>query len=783
MSTVPLSTALTRLREAASHTEGRSDVELLRAYVSANDQAAFAALVRRYGPIVFGVCRRVLQDTQDAEDAFQAVFLVLARKAGTLRNGEALSCWLHGVSYRIAMSAKRDSIRRRRHESRATPRANPPAWEVGWRELQAVLDEEVEQLAPTYRAAFVLCCLEGLSKAEAAGRLGIKENTVSSRLARARKQLQERLARRGITLTAVLAALAVSGAGRATPPLRLVQTATTAASQLGAGTLVTGLSARALSLAEGVTTTMLSTKVKLASVLLLLGALGTGLVALARPAADKPSVSPPRKVASTPARPKKKDEVIPVSGRVVGPDGQPVAGAKFFVIADETGDAVPRAKSGADGHFAFQLPYLRQVRNPRQVVAAAPGFGVGWLSEPRTDAVFRLVPDLPITGRVIDLQGKPVAGAMVAVHDVHAGPPGAFDEMLKNWKKSTEEQQRTAGKLNAYIWNRGGLGRAFHATTAADGTFTLSGMGKDRVVTLLISGAAIADTFAAVATRPGFDPTGAPQGILRLYPPKFSLVVAPDKPITGVVRDEATNKPLAGVRVMGAALNAPLQFGSHYFHAWPTPGTFTDKDGRFALRGLTKGRAYILVADPEEGSQYLHRFAWINDTAGFTPQTATISLPRGVVLRGRVTDAATGVGVPSRVFYRPLEQNEWLPRFGGYSPPDLPAPWHRGRDTNTDVSGRYKLTVMPGSGVVHFQAFGAGVHGTGYQRARATKQEIDDGIVDRKFGHFRTVGQGGMYNPEYMHVYKVIRPKLTDRTATLNVTVRSNDPLKGGKGR
>ena len=783
MNTAPLASALTCLRsEAASHSaEDRSDVELLRAYVAANDQGAFAALVRRYGPIVFGVCRRVLQDAHDAEDAFQAVFLTLARKAATLHNGEALSCWLHGVSYRTAMSAKRDQARRRQHESRVAPRSNPPAWEIGWRELQAVLDEEVEQLAPTYRAAFVLCCLEGLNKAEAAQRLGLKENTVSSRLARARKQLQERLARRGISLTAVLAALAISGAARATPPLRLVRTATTAASQLGAGAPVTGLSARAISLAEGVTTTMFPTKVKLATVLLLC-ALGTGLSALARPADDKPAVAPTRKAPPATARPKK-DKVIPVSGRVVNPDGRPVAGAKFFVIDDETGTAVPQAKSGADGRFAFQLPYPREVRNPRQVVATAPGYGVAWLSEPRTDAVFRLVPDLAITGRVLDLQGKPVAGATVAVHNVHAGPPAAFDEMLKNWKKSTEEQQRTAGKLGASIWNRGGLGQAFHATTAADGTFTLSGMGKDRVVTLLIRGTGIADTFADVATREGFDPTGAPQGILRLYPPKFSLVVAPDKPITGVVRDEVTKEPLAGVRVMGTALNAPLQFGTYYFHAWPTPGTFTDRDGRFTLRGLAKARAYILVADPAEGAAHLHRFAWINDTAGFVPQTASITLPRGVVLTGRVTDAVTRAGVPSRVFYRPLEQNEHLPRFGGYSPPDLPAPWHRGRDTKTDLEGRYRITVMPGAGVVNFQAYGTGAHGTGYQTARATKQEIDDGIVDRQFGHFRTVGQGGLYNPEYMNAYKVIRPKLTDRTATLDVTVRSNDPPKSGKRR
>jgi RNA polymerase sigma factor (sigma-70 family) len=786
MSTAPLATALTRLRTEAASREGeqRSDRQLLDAYVATNDQSAFTALVQRHGPMVLGVCRRVLQDVHNAEDAFQAVFLVLARKAALLHNGEALTGWLHGVSYRVALRARRDSARRHKHERRVPPRTNPPAWELGWHELQTVLDEEVEQLPLPYRAVFVLCCLEGLSKAEAADQLGVKENTVSSRLARARKRLQESLARRGISLSAVLAALLVSGRGRATVPSPLTHAVVQAASRLGAGTPVTGLSAKALSLAEGVTRTMLPKKFNLATVLLLtLCALGTGLAVFAWPTAETPPAAPSGKVPPAPSTPKEPtDRSITVFGRVVGPDNRPVAGAKFAVIAEETGAPVPQVVSGSDGRFTFQLPRFREVRNPRQVVAWARGFGVDWLSEPRTDAVFRLVPDQPITGRVIDLQGKPVVGATVAVHNVHAGPPGAFDELAKNWNKSADEQERVAGKLDRYIWNLGGLGQAFHTTTAADGTFTLVGMGRDRVITLLVSGAGIADTFVDVATRQGFAATGGPRDGRHLSPPKFTLVTAPDKPITGVVRDEATKAPLAGVRVTGAALvDLPSRLGRLLFHAWPTPATKTDKDGRFTLHGLAKARAYILVADPDEGTEHLHRFAWINDTMGFSPQTAEITLPRGVVLTGRVTDMATRVGVPSRVFYRPLEQNDLLSRFGGYSPPDLPAPWHRGRDTKTDLEGRYRLTVMPGAGVVCFQAYGAGTNGTGYQKAQATKQEIEDGIVDRKFRHFRTVGQGGLFNPEYMDSYKVIRPALTDRTAALNVTVRSNDPPKGRK--
>jgi hypothetical protein len=303
----------------------------------------------------------------------------------------------------------------------------------------------------------------------------------------------------------------------------------------------------------------------------------------------------------------------------------------------------------------------------------------------------------------------------------------------------------------------------FGTTTAADGTFTLTGFGADRVVTLLVTGPGLADTYAAVATRTGFDPAGARRSPLRLYPPDLRLATAPDKPITGVVCDADTGKPVAGVRVAGASLVHDLPFGSYHFHTWPTPSTVSNKDGRFTLRGLSKARAYVVVADPDEGTPHLHRFGQINDTPVFEPITTTLTLPRGIVLTGRVTDAKTGAGVPSRVFYRPLLNSDQVP--DGYDPPDLPAPWHWGRDTKTDLDGRYKITVAAGPGVMNFQAYGGS-----YERARATQKEIDDGIVDKQFGHFRTRGQGGMYNPEYMNAYRVIRPKPDDRAATLDVT-------------
>jgi len=188
-----------------------SDAELLRSFSTGRHEAAFETLVRRHGPMVQGVCRRILGDVHDAEDAFQAVFLVLVRKSASIRRPELLANWLYGVACRIARKARIGAIRKENRERRA---AQMPTQEQlldhEWTELKAVLDEELSHLPEKYRAPLVLCYLCGQTNAAAAEQLGWPSGSMSERLSRARELLRKRLNRRGLTLSAGLLALLLS---------------------------------------------------------------------------------------------------------------------------------------------------------------------------------------------------------------------------------------------------------------------------------------------------------------------------------------------------------------------------------------------------------------------------------------------------------------------------------------------------------------------------------------------------------------------------------------------
>ncbi len=262
---------------------GVSDAELLERFVRQRDEAAFELLVWRHGEMVLGVCRRLLHHEQDAEDAFQAAFLALARRASALGRRESVGGWLYRVASRIALRARADSCRRSQREQTRPVQPNhvaDPAEEAAGHELRRVIDEEVNRLPAKYRVPFVLCHLGGHSNAEVARELGCPVGTVESWLARARRRLRGGLARRGVVLPAGLFAAewtALTAPGEVSAAL--AGTAARAAVLVMTGGATVGLiSVQATAWAEGALRTMYVSKLKIAAVVLLsVGLAGTGV--------------------------------------------------------------------------------------------------------------------------------------------------------------------------------------------------------------------------------------------------------------------------------------------------------------------------------------------------------------------------------------------------------------------------------------------------------------------------------------------------------------------------
>jgi len=284
-----------RLRRAALGSDGggQSDGQLLRGFLARHDQWAFESLVRRHGPMVLGVCRRVLRNGHDAEDAFQATFLVLVRKAASLALREILGDWLHGVANRTALKARAAQARRRVKE-RQMPKREAVV-EPAASDWKGLLDQELSGLPEKYRVPVILCELEGRTHQQAARQIGCPVGTLSGRLSRARALLARRLKRRGLSLSAgAIAGTLCPNATASEVSNVLLDSTVRAATLVAAGQAAAGIvSAKVTTLTEGVLKAMLFTKLKaLGAVLVVAALVGIGSGALRPAAAEEPDPTP-----------------------------------------------------------------------------------------------------------------------------------------------------------------------------------------------------------------------------------------------------------------------------------------------------------------------------------------------------------------------------------------------------------------------------------------------------------------------------------------------------------
>ncbi len=476
------------------------------------------------------------------------------------------------------------------------------------------------------------------------------------------------------------------------------------------------------------------------------------------------------------------DGTFPVRGRVLDPAGKPVAGAAIHVWhypkhGWNSTDPVTHgqrgrvAVSGPDGRFHFDLdtspsdfPYLDYpVWHEAKIAAVAPGYGPAWLAAGSLlkggEAPLELVrDDVPIRGRVVNPQGRPVAGVTVQAYRIAAVNAGIDPGSLM--AASEFQDDRATSYYTDPTW----LGRQGTWTTDAVGQFEVRGVGRDRIIELGLDGPGLAHLDVHVMARPSQtpprlrqQPSGtSPEMMLMsgpappppLYGATFELIIGPSKPIVGVVRIKGTGRPAAGITVRGIE---------------PTTRTWiyarTDKDGRFRLLGLPKAGVYQLRTEARSGIEpYLNVSPLtVSDTEGLKPIETTIEVPRGVTITGRLIDRTTGRPVRAKhVNYIKLPTN---PNDG------YPGTGHGGAVVPT-----FKMTVPPGEGLIYASVRGAEPP---YTRARLRKEDRGKGIGGPGDGEASTI------RLDSHHAYKFIDVPADAKDFTVDLELTRGLTRKG----
>lgn len=720
---------LQNLRDTLAVSE-TPDAHLLARFAHGHEEAPFAALVRRHGPMVWSVCRRVLPHVQDAEDVFQATFLLLARKAGSIRKAESVGSWLHGVAHRLALKARLQHARERARERRGAEMRKTTARETTLSDAQAVLDAALDALPEKYRAVLVLCYLEGKTQEEAAQQLGCPLATVRTRVVRGRKLLRDRLGNRGLILSTAGAGALLIGSGPAeAAPAALVQTVVQAGLRFAAGQSAAALcSPQAAGLVAAGLRAMFLTKAKTATVLLAVG-LVAGAAALTQQitGADetaKPAVAlnakPASDVKSLVAQ--EKTDSVDVSGRVLDPEGRPVAGAKVTFHQQrrngELTDFLPAPVTGttdASGRFQFSGSVHPNVPsgNPPvlTLIAHVPGYGSAVVETDSPHALtgrtLRLVKDnVSILGHILNLEGKPVPGVTVRPVLVIANAANSLDRVVRAAETNTWAELPDDHRTNM-AFSAAAAGLTQTAVTDAEGKFSLSGFGRERIVLLRLDGPAIQTCFLKAMTRAGpavRATTAQPKGVplppvprppgppppatyVYAYGATFDYVPGPGMVVEGAVRDQDTGKPLAGV-VVRQGIADGFGWGDEELT------TTTDAKGNYRLVGVSRPspQRYIGIEFvPPAGQQYFTARCSPPMPELGQPARLDVRLKRGVLVKGRVTDKATGQPVQAVVEYFAFADNPTLREIEGFG---------RCHVVSSKKDGSFTLPALPGRGIV-----------------------------------------------------------------------------------
>lgn len=681
------------LRAVTASAGATSDRELLARFVG-GDEASFAALVRRHGAMVQGVCRRVLPCVQDAEDAAQAVFLVLAKKAQSTRWQHSIANWLYGTARRVALKLHRANTRRLKREAKAVPPAPLASALDGMtgREAFAVLDDELDRLPAIYREPLVLCYLQGLARDEAAERLGVPPATLKSHLDRGRKRLAAALEKRGIIAgAAVLAAFAIAPAVACPPDLL--------ASVLAAAGGNPSPAAAALAQGVAVNTWMKPT---------LLGVLAVAAVSLGVAGfAPPPSATADEKPAMKAEKPGEKKDTKPekptsIGGTVSGPDGKAVGGASVFVGYYRTGGmwapgqertvGTKVATTDADGKFTADVP--KDASLYFWVYVTKPGLGAAWVGPDYpspviagpTKLALKIPADLPIKGKVLTIEGKPAVGATVNVFTMMDPTGRDFDKFLKGAANGG------FGAIGQWDDPLHPPAEGFRATTDADGMFELTGVGDDRIVGVVVSGKGIARMSGMVLTRKGVDvePLNkqASGSTIRgkghhpvFYGPTPTLVVEQGYTVEGTVTDKKTGKPIAG---------CSMEVNTGH---WDRVTTVSDKDGKYRFDGMTKGMGHYINVSPPKGVDVFPTWGDVKESTGYQTVTFDFALVPGAVFAGKVIDKETKQPVSAAFQIIPSADNEFAKR-PEYETASRDMVWKGG-------SGTFRIVTLPGKSKVN----------------------------------------------------------------------------------